>query len=39
MIYCSTVEQFLDVLAGLTQRGIKFIADGNDLTVTLTGGY
>jgi len=38
-IRCATLEKFLDVVAGLTQRGLTFEAYADTLTVTLTGGF
>lgn len=38
-IRCNDIAQFLEVIAGLTQRGLGFDADAGRLTITLTGAY
>ena len=38
-IVCSSTEEFLDVIAGLVQRGLVFTADASTWTITLTGGF
>ena len=40
MIICESMEQFLDILAGLTERGVAFNATVNEygkFTVQITG--
>jgi hypothetical protein len=39
MIYCTTIETFLDTVLGLTMRGITFKADAETFEIRLTGGY
>lgn len=34
-IECDSMEQFLDVVAGLHERGIEFHANANRLIITL----
>jgi hypothetical protein len=36
-INCHDIEQFIQIIAGLAQRGIGFKADANRLVITLTG--
>lgn len=38
-IECCTMTQFLNTIAGLVERGIRFEAHAESLTITLTGGY
>lgn len=39
IIRCSSLEQFLDAVEGLTKRGILFDAEMGGLVITLTGGF
>lgn len=39
MITCQDLNQFLNIISGLTMRGLTFEADAGALTVKLTGGY
>lgn len=39
IIYCDTVDQLLDIVAGLVKRGIMYRADVAALTVETTGGF
>lgn len=38
-IYCDTIEEFLDVIAGLVRRGLTFTAESKTFEIVLTGGY
>ena len=38
-IECSSLDNFMDIVAGLVKRGLTFNADSEALTITLTGGY
>ncbi|MCZ8104000.1 MAG: hypothetical protein O9972_39665 [Burkholderiales bacterium] len=38
-IKCETLAQFLDVCAGMTERGHGFEADAETLTINLTGAF
>lgn len=38
-ITCADLKEFLDVVAGLAERGIGFTAHSGQLTITLTGAY
>ncbi len=38
-IVCSSVERFVEVLAGLVRCGIVFNADADALVIELNGGY
>jgi hypothetical protein len=38
-IKCGTLEQFLDCVAGLTERGHGFEADAATLQIHLTGAF
>lgn len=38
-IYCTSIDQFLNVVAGLVQRGIVFTADAEKMSVFCTGGF
>lgn len=39
VITAETMSTFLKVVEGLLHKGIKFKADAETLTITLTGGY
>jgi hypothetical protein len=40
MTICYTTDKdFYDGVAALVERGLYFIADAQDLSITLTGGY
>jgi hypothetical protein len=39
IIKCSHLEQFLDVILGLTTRGLTFEADADTFTIKTTGGF
>jgi hypothetical protein len=38
-ITCPDLEDFLDVIAGLVQRGLTFRARQRELTIELLGGF
>jgi hypothetical protein len=38
-ITCKDLTQFLNVIAGLVERGFTFDANADALTITLTGGF
>ena len=38
-IQCESVSRFLEVIAGLVQKGLTFEADAETLVIRLTGGY
>ena len=38
-IDCSSLPEFLDIVAGLVERGLTFQANAHDLTSNLTGGF
>jgi|JFJP01.1.fsa_nt_gi hypothetical protein len=38
-IQCENLNQFLDVISGLVQRGLTFSADAGKLMIKLEGGY
>jgi hypothetical protein len=38
-ISCTDLRQFLNTIAGLVERGLRFEADADTLKITLTGGY
>ena len=40
MVICYTTDKdFYDGVASLVERGLSFITDAQDLSITLTGGY
>jgi hypothetical protein len=39
VIECESLDQFLDVVAGLIQRGITFETQVGNFKVYLTGGF
>jgi hypothetical protein len=39
IIKCSTMGQFLDVIWGLTVRGMTFEADADTFTIKTLGGF
>jgi hypothetical protein len=38
-IRCDTMTNFLDVIQGLTERGLKFLAYADTLKIELSGAY
>jgi hypothetical protein len=38
-IRCDSLANFLEVVRGLVERGLKFVAFADTLKVELTGGY
>lgn len=38
-VTCTTMPQFLAVIAGLVREGLTFDANAEALTINLTGGY
>ena len=38
-IRCAHLGQFLDICAGLTERGHGFVANADTLTIELTGAF
>lgn len=38
-IYCSDIEQFVLVIAGLVRAGIVYTAEADQLRITTTGGF
>lgn len=38
-IVCENLDQFLDIVSGLVERGITFDARVESLTIILTGGH
>jgi len=38
-IQCRDLSVFLDVCAGLVERGLTFEADADRMTIKLTGGF
>lgn len=39
MITCPDLNLFLNMISGLTMRGLTFEADAAEFTIKLTGGY
>lgn len=39
LIRCGTLAEFLDIIAGLVERGLTFNANASDCTIQLTGGF
>jgi len=39
IIYCDTMTDFLDVIEGLTKKGIGFKANGTTFKIELTGAF
>ena len=38
-VKCTTLEEFIDCVAGFVREGLTFEADVSTRTITLTGGY
>lgn len=38
-IKCTTLDEFLEVIAGMVKRGIGLTADAASLTIILTGAF
>ena len=39
IIRCNTIDQFIEVCAGLVREAVVFDADADKLTIKLTGGF
>lgn len=38
-IHCDSLTNFLDIIQGLIERGLKFIAFADTLKIECSGGY